>query len=316
MAIITPGDRQRPRMDWRTLVGPGVLALALIAPWFVYEYIAFGRRIFDVMFGTHVLQRFTSTLDPRHLHPWHFYFSELWRELQANGTGLLTLTGVGLLILETIRQRSASGALILLWVAVPITLMSFGTSKLYHYAYPFLPPVAIAGGYAAARVAAWLWLAFARPADALESTRRQRLPEWTRSAAVRMTATTVGAIALAVAIATGLLGRVRLAIGDMVVVRNASVVRPALLWVTAWLAAAPAAVVQSIVPVAALLIVLPYSGYRTTARPHARRRSARQRRGRLPDRCRDAKGWGGLRPRACGWRRHWNRIATRTTCIH
>ena len=35
--------------------------------------------------------------------------------------------------------------------ALPI--ISFGTSKLYHYAYPFLPPVALAGGLSFA----WVW---------------------------------------------------------------------------------------------------------------------------------------------------------------
>ena len=49
----------------------------------------------------------------------------------------------------TIRRRWPEGAVVLLWGALPLALISIGTSKLYHYAYPFLPPAALAGGYIA-----------------------------------------------------------------------------------------------------------------------------------------------------------------------
>jgi hypothetical protein len=34
------------------------------------------------------------------------------------------------------------------WFVVPVSLISMLSSKLYHYAYPFVPPLAIAAGYA------------------------------------------------------------------------------------------------------------------------------------------------------------------------
>ena len=39
-----------------------------------------------------------------------------------------------------------------MWAVVPMAIISAGTSKLYHYAYPFLPPVALAAGYLVALV--------------------------------------------------------------------------------------------------------------------------------------------------------------------
>ena len=65
---------------------------------------------------------------------------------------------------HTVRRRWVEGAVILLWFAVPIIAISMGTSKLYHYAYPFLPPVALAGGYAIAVIAGWLYGWLAKPA--------------------------------------------------------------------------------------------------------------------------------------------------------
>ena len=41
----------------------------------------------------------------------------------------------------------SKGAVVLLWATLPLALISVGTSKLYHYAYPFLPPLALAAGY-------------------------------------------------------------------------------------------------------------------------------------------------------------------------
>ena len=51
--------------------------------------------------------------------------------------------------------------------------MSTTTSKLYHYAYPFLPPVALAGGIVVAWLAAMLYRALAGPAAALDRSRRR-----------------------------------------------------------------------------------------------------------------------------------------------
>ena len=51
-------------------------------------------------------------------------------------------------------RRRPEGPVILLWFILPVTLMSLGTSKLYHYLYPFLPPLALAGGVLPAAILA------------------------------------------------------------------------------------------------------------------------------------------------------------------
>src|SRR2546425_13269724 len=92
-------------------------------------------------------------------------------------TTLFRSAGIVFLVVKATARRSVEAAIVLLWFAVPITLMSLGTSKLYHYSYPFLPPLAIAGGCvtaAAARLAA-PWVATAVAAMRHRHLRRRAM---------------------------------------------------------------------------------------------------------------------------------------------
>src|SRR5262249_20807940 len=91
-----------------------------------------------------------SYLNPQHLHPWYFYFATMYQQFGWTQTAIAVIGGFVVLTVQTVRHRWAEGGVILLWFALPLTLISVGTSKLYHYAYPFLPPAALAGGYLAA----------------------------------------------------------------------------------------------------------------------------------------------------------------------
>lgn len=259
--LLKAEDRLRLRMQWLTFVLAGLLAAALIAPWFVYEYIARGPRLFSIMFGAHVVKRFTAYLDPTHLHPWHFYITELWRQLQASGSRILVVPGAALIVVRVLRRRWLEGALLILWFAFPIGLISTGTSKLYHYAYPFLPPVALAGGYAMARIAEWTWRVFKRPTEALADFRVRKAPAVLRAAWIHWFLTVFGILALGVAVATGVLGRVRVAAGDIVLFRNTSILRPAIAGTLAVMVGAPAVVLRVILTFAVALGVMPISAY-------------------------------------------------------
>ncbi len=200
--MLTAEDRFRLRRQWLTFVAAGLAAVALIAPWFIYEYLARGHELFDTMFGAHVVKRFTAYLDAAHLHPWHFYFTELWHQLRASGASILVVLGAVLVLARTVRRRWLEGALLVLWFALPMALIALGTSKLYHYAYPFLPPVALAGGYAAAVVAAWIWRPLGRPSAAAAGARDRALPRRLSSTPARAVLLTLGAGALVMAAAT------------------------------------------------------------------------------------------------------------------
>jgi hypothetical protein len=78
---------------------------------------------------------------------------------------------------------------------------------------------------------------------------------------VRAASVTLGLAALILAAATAWLGRVRLALGDVVLFRNSGAVRAFIAGAGVLLAGAPAFLIRSIVPLAALLVALPGPAY-------------------------------------------------------
>jgi 4-amino-4-deoxy-L-arabinose transferase-like glycosyltransferase len=178
-----PAVRSKALREWRTwlLVGAGVAVLA--APWFVYQTLQPARDVWSIMLGEHVVRRFQSSLDPTHLHPWYYYFQYLAGGLLASG--MIWPVGVGgvLVHVRVVRERWLAGTLVLYWFWLPFVLMSFGSSKLWHYTYPFLAPVCLAAGYAVGVVAD----AILRGVTVLANPSTARTP-YRRAAAARFVA--------------------------------------------------------------------------------------------------------------------------------
>jgi len=151
-AVLMPRrtDRLWLVQRWRELLAAAALAGLLIAPWFIYQHLRVGAAFWEDILASSVYTRLTTYLNPEHVQPWHFYVTSIWNQLVAARTELWILGGLGLLLWRTLRKGWFDGATILLWFALPMGVISIGTSKLYHYAYPFLPPLALAGGYLAA----------------------------------------------------------------------------------------------------------------------------------------------------------------------
>jgi len=166
-ALLKREDQVRLYFHWRGFLLAGVIAIALIAPWFVYEYQIYGHRRYDTIFGDHVVKRLTAYLDPTHLQPWHFYFTHLWGLLRESGAWFVVVPGALLILRRTLFHRWLEGALIILWFVLPMAVISAGTSKLYHYAYPFLPPFALAGGYFVGVTTSALWRGMQRAGSAM-----------------------------------------------------------------------------------------------------------------------------------------------------
>ena len=112
----------------------------------------FGSLLWETMLAEHVYARFTTALNQTHVQPWNYYVDSMWRALEPSGLRWLVPAGLVTLIVLSIRRRSVDGILVSLWATVPIALISLGSSKLYHYAYPFLPPLMLAAGYLVALI--------------------------------------------------------------------------------------------------------------------------------------------------------------------
>ncbi|MGE0705079.1 MAG: ArnT family glycosyltransferase, partial [Vicinamibacterales bacterium] len=228
-SIAAPAWRRRLIASWKTWLGVACLATALILPWFVWAYLEYGAFLWEMMLGAHVVTRFTSYLDPAHVQPWYFYFSQIRFELAASGTLLFGAAGVIVLLVQTIYRRWPEGMLVLLWLAVPLAAISVGTSKLYHYMYPFLPPVALAGGYLVALALAVL------PGPVVRRLRSQSLGlpasfEALRTRpVVRGVLLTVAAASIAVAFISLLFGPIRFDMPGIGPVRSSGVFRPILI---------------------------------------------------------------------------------------
>jgi 4-amino-4-deoxy-L-arabinose transferase-like glycosyltransferase len=134
------------RADWIT---PAALALVAVLPWFVYESYAHGRLFWDVLLLQHVVARLTGVLHVEHIQPWHYYVVQIWQAwMRAEGLPLV-IAGAALCVWRA-WQGHALAQLLLLWFLIPTTIISAGTSKLITYVLPFVPPLAIAAGWAGA----------------------------------------------------------------------------------------------------------------------------------------------------------------------
>jgi hypothetical protein len=227
--------------------------MALIVPWFVYQFVQEGVGFWGVIFDEHVFTRFTVFLDPAHLQPWYFYFHLLWTELGYAQSIAIALAGLVAIVWHAWTGQPWTARLLLFWWLAPIVLMSMMTSKLHHYMFPFLPPVAIGAGWAAAlivRAAVWCagqW----RVSSALAG--RPRL----RTLAFGLA---VGSIVMA--IWTLLNGEpVTLMWGEMRVFRNSSVLRPLVIAGVLLTLAGRGAVVVAATGILVVMALLPINRY-------------------------------------------------------
>jgi 4-amino-4-deoxy-L-arabinose transferase-like glycosyltransferase len=270
-AVLLPAHRRRLAADWRRWRLAGLLAAAVIVPWFAYQSVQEGAGFWRVIVGEHVYARFTDSVDPAHRMPWDFYLSSAWFQLARSGSAWWAAFGLIVLAGQTLRRRRAEELVVLLWLVLPLCLISLGTSKLYHYFYPYLPPIALAAGYGLA----WLVTLFAGAA----ARRRETVAGWFSAQRARWPSrVTLGgsrparwqplfaalmAVALALAV-LALIEPVRVTLGGQTLFRNHSVPRPLLAAVLfAWLAGfgrLAAVVIAALI--ISFLVPTPVEGYR------------------------------------------------------
>jgi 4-amino-4-deoxy-L-arabinose transferase-like glycosyltransferase len=275
IAVATVGNREirsAARRDWRVWMGACAFAAAVIVPWFVYEHLQYHELFWRTLVGVHVYQRFTASVDPAHLHPWSYYLQQLVQWLQSSGTLPVVAAGLALFLFQAAMRRRFEAAVMLMWAVLPLILISLGTSKLYHYEYPFLAPLAIAAGVAIARavpvVDRWLRRVF-------EPMRGRGIAH----PALRRACAVVAIAAFAVAVVTLLFGPIEIAVGGYRLLKNGAAIRPSIVCVAAALAAGHPDLLRRMVIPILVLAVLPLPAYRDVLRhledgPHPLRASS------------------------------------------
>lgn len=262
--LAVPRVRRRFFGEWRLWLSCVGLIVLLCAPWFVYSHLRFGREFWQMILGDAVFKRLTAYLDPTHLHPWYWYLEQMWQEFGNERTQWLVAAGLLTLLVQTIRRRWFEGMVVLLWAVVPMVAISAGTSKLYHYAYPYLPPIALATGYVVSLVVmlapAPLRRVLARVEDLLASV-WPGAAAWGARGTVRRVASVLIVVAAGVAIASVLLGGLRVPLGPFTL-KSSGVVRPlAVMLVLAVLTRSGARLTHLIVALLALN-AMPLAAYR------------------------------------------------------
>jgi len=263
-ALALPTTRRRLWEDVVPWLGTAALVLVLAAPWFVYQYMREGAGFWRVILKEHVYTRFTSALDPAHVHPWDFYYRTVFNELEHTGTLWLTLAGAALLLTVGIKRTPVVATVVIAWFMIPMALMAIGTSKLHHYAYPFVPPLALAAGYGPA----WLLREARDRVDAFMRLVQEKMTAPRRfNAIVRNTLTVCAFIAVGVAVLTFILGGINWKVGAVTVFRNAHIARPLLIaLVLGTLGGRGVIAARIVLPAAILLLVLPANAYEDTWR--------------------------------------------------
>jgi 4-amino-4-deoxy-L-arabinose transferase-like glycosyltransferase len=263
LALPWPGLLPKPLRacltDW---LWAGALWLGASAPWFLYEYRQFGNKLIETMFLQHVFVRFTGALDPIHLQPWDHYYAGIARMLAETRCGWLVAAGAALLLYRVARHRDGLAWTLVVWGVLPLALISGLSSKVMHYTYPFLPPLALAGGLALAAPISMFRARLDRLADRLEGARLRGMPEILSRPAVRRVFITIGVLAIVLAAIALVAGSTKLVIGG-VVLRNSSVLRPLVIAAVAFALAQAWRHALTWAPVA-LLLLLPLSAARET----------------------------------------------------
>lgn len=254
--------------DWRLWGSASLLAVALCAPWFLYAHHRFGRELWQTMFAAHIVERFTASLDPAHVHPWHYYLVSMYRGFSGSYAAPIVALGLGLLVVQAVRRQARpEHVVILLWLVLPIFLISFGTSKLYHYAYPFLPPLALAAGYAVSLI---LMLAPAPVERVLQRLNGERAGSLSRAQAmrrhpaVRAVLLGIAAVGIVLSITSLVYGMVRIDLPGGVAFRSKGLFRPLMLAIVCGVLAFPRRTTARAVVTLVVVSLLPLPGYRET----------------------------------------------------
>jgi 4-amino-4-deoxy-L-arabinose transferase-like glycosyltransferase len=255
--------------DWRLWLSVSALVIALIAPWFIYAYLQFGSELWNTMFAAHVYERMTVGLNQAHVHPWNYYFDMMAEGFERSGLRWLVPIGLLVLLVQSIRRQWFEGTLVVLWGTLPLMLISAGSSKLYHYAYPFLPPLTIAAGYVVALFVMLAPVVLRRVLEYLEDLVGEVSPRLVRIATQPMMRTIgMALIWLGAGLAIGavLFGVVRIGIGNVQLFKSSGVIRPLIAIVLAGILIRRSALVATLLVLLTVSWWMPISVYESTIR--------------------------------------------------
>jgi hypothetical protein len=268
-AVLFRSTRMKLVAEWRTWLSVKALAIALIAPWFIYAYVQFGRELWETMFAAHVYERMTVGLNQAHVHPWHYYLGMMAEGFERSGLRYLVPIGMFVLLVQSVRRRWFEGAVVVLWAIVPLAIISAGSSKLYHYAYPFLPPLTLAAGYVVALIVMLAPVVLRRILERVEDAIARFVPALATMATrpvVRGAGTILIWLGAALIVAALFFGVVRIGVGNVQLFKSSGILRPLAAIVIAGVLTRRSALAATLVVLLTVAWWMPVSVYESTIR--------------------------------------------------
>jgi hypothetical protein len=188
----------------------------------------------------------------------------MFARFAESGQQWLVIAGFITLLVLSIQRRSIDGLTLVLWAGLPLGAISFGTSKIYHYSYPFLPPLALGIGYLIALLIMVVPTPFRRALQGLQMRlgRSRRLGATLQARPVRAVLVTVAAVALAVAATTIVFGPINLQWAGRPVFKSSGLFRPMVIAILFGLLGGAVDAGSRATAVVLVSTLLPLAGYR------------------------------------------------------
>lgn len=127
----------------------GAIALAIVAPWHVFQIVEHGRAFLDEYVGFHVLTRSTEALEGHEGGPF-YYLGALIREQYP--WFALSYVAVPYCAFLAWKEKSRSLSLLVCWIGVVFGVYTFIATKINWYVMPAYPALAICIGVLLVRV--------------------------------------------------------------------------------------------------------------------------------------------------------------------
>ena len=268
-ALMFRRTREKLLSDWRLWLSVTALVILSIVPWFVYAYVHFGAELWQTMFAAHVYERFKTGLNQMHVHPWNYYLLTMAEGFSRSGLQWLVPAGVVVLVVQSVKRRWFEGTIVVIWATLPLALISISSSKLYHYAYPFLPPLTIAAGYVVALVVMLAPSIVRKGLEGAEDLIARTMPR-ARGIAEKRSTQVVGmaviGIAAALIVSAALLGVVRIRVDGVPLFKSSGLWRPLGALVLAGVLMRRSGVVATVAVLLTLSWWIPFSTYQATIR--------------------------------------------------
>lgn len=138
-------NKKRSGINWRELVGPFLVFLAIVLPWHLIESLKFGKDFWEVYFFHQTVSRFAQTIEGKSA-PLFWYVTVARVHLRI--WILVLIPALFLFVYKAVFKAEQPARLVIIWSGLTFLAFTLAQSKLIWYIMPLYPPLSlIIGGF-------------------------------------------------------------------------------------------------------------------------------------------------------------------------